>query len=78
MSSERQIRANRLNAKQSTGPSSSDGKARVASNPLKHGLTAKRIVLPSESAEEFEAFRIALWMTSIQRGHWRRCWPKRS
>lgn len=61
MSSERQIRANRLNAQRSTGPSSSDGKARVASNPLKHGLTAKRIVLPSESAEEFEAFRIALW-----------------
>ena len=61
MSSERQIEANRLNAQRSTGPRSPDGKARVASNALKHGLTGKQIVLPNENAEEFEAFRIALW-----------------
>jgi hypothetical protein len=61
MSSERQIEANQLNAQRSTGPRSPDGKARVASNALKHGLTGKRVVLPNENAEEFEAFRIALW-----------------
>ncbi len=68
MSSERQIEANRLNAQRSTGPRSPNGKARVASNALKHGLTGKQIVLPNENAEEFEAFRITLWTDLAPQG----------
>jgi hypothetical protein len=55
--SERQIEANKQNAQLSTGPRTADGKARVASNALKHGLTGKQVVLPNESAEDFDAFR---------------------
>jgi hypothetical protein len=36
------------------------GKARVASNALKHGLTAERIVLPNEDPEEFDYLRNAV------------------
>jgi hypothetical protein len=39
MASERQIAANRRNAKQSTGPRSSGGKARSCRNALRHGLS---------------------------------------
>jgi hypothetical protein len=38
MSSKRQIRANRANARASTGPKSAAGKARAARNALRHGL----------------------------------------
>src|SRR5260370_24913320 len=62
MTSQRQIEANRLNAERSTGPRTPDGKERVASNALKHGLTGKRVVLPNEDPEEFDAFRSALWV----------------
>jgi hypothetical protein len=62
MTSQRQIEANRLNAERSTGPRTADGKERVASNALKHGLTGKRVVLPNEDPEEFDAFRSALWV----------------
>jgi hypothetical protein len=40
MASEAQIRANRLNAKRSTGPRTADGRARSAQNARKHGLAA--------------------------------------
>ncbi|HEX4710679.1 hypothetical protein [Phenylobacterium sp.] len=39
MSSERRVQANRMNASQSTGPRSAAGKARVARNAVKHGLS---------------------------------------
>jgi len=39
MSSERQIEANRENAKKSTGPKSEHGKRRVSQNARRHGLT---------------------------------------
>ena len=38
MASKRQIRANRANARASTGPKSAAGKARAARNALRHGL----------------------------------------
>jgi hypothetical protein len=57
MSSERQIEANRRNAQLSTGPRTPDGKSRVASNALKHGLSGKQMVLPGEDPSEFDAFR---------------------
>ena len=48
ISSDRQIKANKQNAQHSTGPRTENGKARVALNALKHGLTGKQIVLPHE------------------------------
>jgi hypothetical protein len=60
MSSELRTEANRKNAQLSTGPRTADGKARVASNALKHGLTGKQVVLPNENPEDFDAYRIGL------------------
>src|SRR5262245_44785240 len=39
MASERQIAANRRNARKSTGPRSSAGKLRASQNAYRHGLT---------------------------------------
>lgn len=61
MATERQIEANRKNAQRSTGPRSAEGKSRVGSNALKHGLTAKQVVLPHEDPKEFETFASELW-----------------
>jgi hypothetical protein len=61
MSTEKQIKANRLNAQSSTGPSTPGGKARTSMNAVKHGLTARQIVLPSEDQDEFDSFRADLF-----------------
>ena len=57
MSTEAQIKANRENAKKSTGPRTARGKEVVSQNALKHGLCAKKNVIRSESQEEFDMFR---------------------
>jgi hypothetical protein len=57
MSTERQIDANRRNSQLSTGPRTAEGKSRVGRNALKHGLTARLVVLPHENPREFNAFR---------------------
>ena len=49
-----QIKANRNNAKKSTGPHTEEGKARVAKNALKHGLLARDTVLPGEDPADFD------------------------
>lgn len=60
MASERQLAANRLNAQKCTGPKTEEGKQRSSMNSLKHGLTAKVIVLPHEDNIEFHEIRAAL------------------
>jgi hypothetical protein len=45
------VRANRLNAKRSTGPRTHSGKARVSQNALKHGLSIPAAVLPAYAPE---------------------------
>ena len=57
MASERQIRANRLNAQKSTGPRTAAGKAASSKNALRHGLTAQQVVLEDEDAAMFDALR---------------------
>ena len=54
MATEKQIRANRENAKKSTGPRTPEGKARSSKNALKHGLLSTDAVLPGEDPEEFD------------------------
>ena len=49
-----QIRANRNNAKKSTGPRTQEGKTRSAKNALKHGLLARDTVLPGEDPADFD------------------------
>ncbi len=51
-----QYAANRLNAEKSTGPTTPAGKARSSLNALRHGLTARVVVLPSEDMAAYQAF----------------------
>ena len=63
MATQKQLEANRRNARRSTGPQSEAGKAIVAANALKTGLHASRfLVLESlgESAADYEAHAAAV------------------
>ncbi len=50
--SEKQLRANRANAKKSTGPKSGRGKEISSRNAVKHGVYAKTVVIDSPSVKE--------------------------
>ena len=54
MTTNAQIKANRNNAKKSTGPRTEEGKTRSAKNALKHGLLARDTVLPGEDPADFD------------------------
>ena len=60
MSSFRQIAANRLNARKSTGPATEDGKRRSRCNAVRHGLTAETVIGALEDAEDYQAFEAAI------------------
>jgi hypothetical protein len=60
MSSAAQIEANRLNAQSSTGPTSSEGKAKSSLNALSHGFYSKYLLLPDEDPAELELLRSSL------------------
>lgn len=60
VASDRQLRANRANAKKSTGPRTPTGKDAVRLNALKHGLLARVVLLPDDDREEFAALSQAL------------------
>ena len=49
-----QIKANRNNAKKSSGPRTEEGKTRSAKNALKHGLLARDTVMPGEDPADFD------------------------
>jgi hypothetical protein len=57
MATENQINANKQNAIKSTGPKTSEGRAKVAQNAITHGLCAARPVLSTENPEEYSQFR---------------------
>jgi hypothetical protein len=56
MPSPLQYAAKRLNAEKSQGPTSPQGRARSSMNALRHGLTARVVVLPSEDMAAYRAF----------------------
>jgi hypothetical protein len=56
MATARQIAANRLNARRSTGPRSLAGKRRSRRNALRHGLGAQSIVDVFESVDDYRSF----------------------
>ena len=60
MTTHAQMKANRNNAKKSTGPRTEEGKTRSAQNALKHGLLARDTVLPGEDPAEFDSQLSAL------------------
>jgi hypothetical protein len=53
--SERRLAANRANALLSTGPTTSEGKAKSSLNAVKTGLTGHTVLLPSEDAAAYQA-----------------------
>ena len=55
--SDNKVRANRANAKLSTGPRTLSGKEKVSGNALTHGLTAEKHVIIGESIDEFNTFK---------------------
>ena len=55
-----QIAANRRNAQKSTGPRTVEGKKQASLNHVRHGMTAKTVVLPHESGSDYEEIRNAL------------------
>ena len=56
MATIKQINANRKNALLSKGPKTNLGKLNSSKNSLKHGLTAKQLVI-GEDLKEFEQYR---------------------
>ena len=57
MATEAQVLANRRNAGKSTGPRTAEGKAAVAQNAVKHGLSARLDVIKGEDQAEFDLHR---------------------
>jgi len=57
MATAAQIIANQTNAQLSTGPKTAEGKAAVAQNAIRHGLTARNLVIREDEREEFAAFQ---------------------
>ena len=58
MVTDRKAAANAANAQLSTGPRTEEGKERSSQNAIKHGLTAKELVVREDEREEFEIFRV--------------------
>jgi hypothetical protein len=56
MTSERQVEANRQNAKKSTGPRTPTGKAVVALNGMKHGLLSRESLVKGEREADLVTF----------------------
>ncbi len=55
MTTTKQVESNRANAKLSTGPKSIEGKKRVSSNRISHGILSNKLLLANESAEDYQA-----------------------
>ena len=60
MSSPEKLAANAANAQLSTGPKTPEGKQRSAQNALKHGLTARELIIRDDEREEIEQLQASL------------------
>jgi hypothetical protein len=59
MATERQIRANRDNARRSTGPKSLEGKKKARSNAVKHGIAARVLRIAQKTVKQSSALKRA-------------------
>jgi len=60
LASEAQIKANRRNAKKSTGPKTAKGKEIVSKNAVKHGFFSRDDVVKDEDQADFDRYRLAM------------------
>ncbi|MGC1764422.1 MAG: hypothetical protein WA769_15920, partial [Pseudolabrys sp.] len=60
MATEKQLAANRQNAKSSTGPRTEAGKRRSRRNAIRHGLTAQTVIEVYEDTTEYKALQRAV------------------
>jgi hypothetical protein len=60
MPTEKQLAANRLNARNSTGPRTEHGKRRSRRNAFRHGLTAETVINVLEDQADYEALAAAI------------------
>ena len=65
MTSDRKVAANRRNAQKSTGPKTLSGKAIASMNALKHGLCARKPLIPGENEAEFVRFTTG-WVDELR------------
>jgi len=61
MASPAQINANQANAQFSTGPRTAAGKTRVAQNAVRHGLTARHLVIRDDEQDAFVTLHESLF-----------------
>src|SRR5690349_5777253 len=61
MATERQIAANRQNAKSSTGPRTIYGKRRSRRNAMRHGMTAETVIDVFEEPAAYRALQRAIY-----------------
>ena len=57
---ERRRAANRLNAQNSTGPVTTEGKVAASRNAIRHGVLSEKLLLDDEPGSEFEALMAGL------------------
>src|SRR5579875_464700 len=69
MPSDAQLRANRENAKRSTGPRTPEGRARSAMNATKSGIYAKAEIIPGEDPAELDALKSQYYGSLQPVGH---------
>jgi hypothetical protein len=55
MTSKAQVLANQQNAQKSTGPKSLDGKQKVGSNRITHGILSTKLLLAGESSQDYQS-----------------------
>jgi hypothetical protein len=75
--SQAQIDVNRRNAKHSHGPNTPRGKGRSSQNAIRHGLTGRVVVLPTEDMEVYKAFSKELVDSLAPQLRWKTSSPKR-
>lgn len=61
MATEKQIAANRRNARLSTGPRTEEGKAASSKNALTHGLSSRATLIAGEDRADYDALRSDLY-----------------
>ena len=62
MASARQVAANRRNASLPRGPLSAEASAAIRENAVKHGLTAKHVVMQHEDYADYQELRASITM----------------